>query len=128
MSGIISGKVWGKTQTIHANHACEMHRLEAVAGAECSKHCHEHKWNGFFVESGKLMIRVWKNDYDLVDETILGPGDWTTTKPGEYHQFVCIEDCVAFELYWTSPLDHSDIVRKSVGSAKDKKPKKVLKG
>ena len=118
MTGIISGKVWGKTQLIHANAACEMHRLEAKTGADCSKHCHEHKWNGFFVESGVLMIRVWKNDYDLVDETILEVGDWTTVKPGEYHQFVCIKDCVAIELYWAAALETDDIVRETVGSAK----------
>ena len=34
-----------------------------------------------------MIVRVWKNDYDLVDETILGPGDFTQVKPNEYHQF-----------------------------------------
>ena len=116
MTGIVSGKIWGKTQTIHAGSACEFHRLEVKAGTCCSKHKHAYKINGFFVESGRLLIRVWKNDYDLVDETILGPGDWTTTKPGEYHQFECLEDCVAFELYWNPPLDHDDIIRETVGT------------
>ena len=119
-----SGKVWGKTDFIFGNAACEFHRIEATAGSECSIHTHKHKYNGFFVESGKLMIKVWKNDYDLVDETILGPGDWTVTKPGEFHQFVAIEDTVAFELYWSAELDHSDIVRKTVGSSKGTTPKK----
>ena len=40
------------------------------------------------------MIRVWQNDYDLVDETILGPGDFTQVKPGVMHQFVGIEKSV----------------------------------
>lgn len=119
-----SGKIWGETRTIHANSACELHRIEAVKDSECSKHCHQHKWNGFFVESGKLMIRVWKNDYNLVDETILSPGDYTAVKPGEYHQFVCLEDCVAFELYWANPLNHDDIKRETVGSKKEIKKTK----
>lgn len=49
----------------------------------------------FFVESGKLLIRVWQNDYDLVDETVLGPGEYTKVKPGVQHQFECLEDAVA---------------------------------
>ena len=35
----------------------------------------------WFVESGKMMVKVWQNDYDLVDETILNPGDFMRVKP-----------------------------------------------
>jgi len=110
----ISGKIWGKTQLIHANGVLEFHRIEAKAGKVCSEHLHNYKWNGFFVESGKMLIRVWKNDYDLVDETILNPGDFTQVKPGEFHQFEALEDTVAFELYWAE-FNHNDIQRRSVG-------------
>ena len=61
------------------------------------------------------MIRVWKNDYNLVDETILEDGDFTQVKPGEYHQFEALEDTIAFELYWAE-FDHGDIIRESVGT------------
>ena len=84
-------------------------------GSNCSKHKHDAKTNGFFVESGKLMIRIWQNDYDLVDETILKAGDYTTVKPGVYHQFVALEDVIAYELYWAPALQHNDIVRETVG-------------
>lgn len=109
-----SGKIWGMTQTIHANGVLEFHRIEAKKGGTCSEHLHQYKWNGFFVESGKLKIKVWKCDYKLVDETILGPGDFTQVKPGEYHQFEALEDTVAFELYWAE-FNHSDIQRRTVG-------------
>lgn len=109
-----SGKVWGETKLLHANGVLEFHRIETVKGGVCSKHKHQFKWNGFFVESGKLLIRVWKGDYDLVDETILEPGDFTQVKPGEYHQFEALEDTVAFELYWAE-FNHNDIVRETVG-------------
>ena len=33
-----------------------------------------------FVESGKMMVRVYQNDYDLVDETILKLGDFMRVK------------------------------------------------
>ena len=34
--------------------------------------CTSTSLNGMdFVESGKMMVKVWQKDYDLVDETIL---------------------------------------------------------
>lgn len=112
---MISGKVWGKTELVHANGVLEFHRIEVKKGGTCSEHKHKFKWNGFFVESGQLIIKVWKNDYNLCDETVLYAGDFTQVKPGEYHQFIATEDTVAFELYWAE-FDHGDIERRSVGT------------
>ena len=109
----IAGKIWGQTELIHANGVLEFHRIDYKAGGVCSKHIHEFKWNGFYVVSGKMIIRVWQKDYDLVDETILGPGDFTKVKPGVLHQFEGVEDGVAFELYWAE-FNHSDINRDTV--------------
>lgn len=114
-----SGKVWGQTEAIFVNSALEFHRIEARADAFCSKHQHKHKWNGFYVESGKLLIRVWKNDYDLIDETVLEAGDFTAVAPGEYHQFQALADTVAFELYWAAGLNPDDIQRDTVGGCAD---------
>ena len=88
--------------------------IEYKKNVACSKHKHEFKWNGFFVESGKMKVLVWQNDYSLVDETILNPGEFMRVKPGVYHQFIGMEDGVAFELYWAE-FDHNDIKRESVG-------------
>ena len=110
-----AGKIWGQTELIHANGVLEFHRIEYKAGYKCSEHEHEFKWNGFFVESGKMLIRVWQNDYDLVDETILLPGDFTQVKPGCIHQFEGIESGVAFELYWAE-FNHNDIKRRTIGT------------
>jgi len=109
-----AGKIWGQTELIHANGVLEFHRIEYKAGYKCSEHEHEFKWNGFYVESGKMIVRVWQNDYDLVDETLLLPGDFTQVKPGCIHQFEGVEDGVAFELYWAE-FNHLDIKRRSVG-------------
>tara|TARA_R110000764_G_scaffold148115_1_gene236008 strand:+ start:1751 stop:2290 length:540 start_codon:yes stop_codon:yes gene_type:complete len=109
-----AGKIWGTTELVEANGALEFHRIEMTEGGVCSKHLHEFKWNGFFCESGRMLVRVWQNDYDLVDETILEAGDYTKVKPGLYHQFECLEDGVAFELYWAE-FNHNDIKRESVG-------------
>ena len=109
-----AGKIWGSTELLHANGVLEFHRIEYKKGGTCSKHLHRYKWNGFFVESGRMKIRVWQKDYDLVDETILEAGDFTRVKPGLYHSFEGLEDGVAFELYWAE-FNHDDIVRETVG-------------
>ena len=109
-----SGKIWGQTELIHANGVLEFHRIEYKKNVACSKHRHKFKWNGFFVESGKMLVKVWQKDYDLVDETILNPGDFMRVKPGVFHQFIGLEDGVAFELYWAE-FDHNDIDRENQG-------------
>lgn len=114
-----AGKIWGQTELIHANGVLEFHRIEFKAGFKCSEHHHKFKWNGFFVESGEMLIRVWQEDQGLVDVTILKPGDFTRVKPGMIHQFEGIEDGVAFELYWAE-FNHDDIVRRTSGSKTNK--------
>jgi len=111
-----AGKIWGETVQIVANSSLELHRIEIHPGTQCSIHKHRYKWNGFYVEKGRVMIRVWKNDYDLVDETVLEAGDYTEVKPGDDHQFVAVGDdmAVVFEVYFAN-FQHDDIDRKSVG-------------
>lgn len=108
------GKVWGLTQLLLSNKTLEMHRIGFNAGSKCSKHKHNTKFNLFYVLAGSMLVRTWKNDYDLVDETILSSGQFTTVKPGEYHQFEGLSDGEALELYW-SEFDPNDIVRDGVG-------------
>ena len=113
-----AGKSWGNTELVHANGVLEFHRIEYRAGYKCSEHYHKHKWNGFFVESGKMIVRVWQtaDQEGLVDETMLGAGDFTQVKPGLVHQFEGVEDGVAFELYWAE-FNHNDIERRTVGTS-----------
>lgn len=111
------GKVWGNTQTIFKNDNFEVHRIEAKKAGYSSEHLHQYKYNGFFVESGKLCIRTWKKDYDLVDETIITTGEFTQVSPGEIHQFEALEDSIAYEIYWSHGID-ADIIRCSVGGVK----------
>jgi mannose-6-phosphate isomerase-like protein (cupin superfamily) len=114
--GIRAGKIWGNTELIHANGVLEFHRIEFKAGYKCSEHEHKFKWNGFFVESGRMLVRVWQDadQAGLIDETVLEAGQFTQVKPGKVHQFEGLEDGVAFELYWAE-FAHDDIVRRTVG-------------
>lgn len=119
-----SGKIWGITELIHANNYFEFHRIKAKKGGTCSKHKHQHKWNGFYVESGELIVRIWKETSSQkagisthIDETRLKSGDFLCVKPTEYHQFEAVEDTVAFEIYWAE-FDHDDIIREDHGVLK----------
>jgi len=53
----------------------------------------------------------------LVDETILNKGELSIVKPGLYHSFEALTDCVCYEIYWTE-LKHDDIERRTVGGSK----------
>ena len=96
----------------------EIHRMEILPGTHCSKHRHLCKFNMFFVESGVLGVRIWKNSYNLVDEVRLLHGESCVIPPGEFHQFFVEGNypVTAYEIYWTelSPLD---IQRDGVGGA-----------
>jgi len=115
-----AGKVWGVTELIDSNNVFELHRIKIKKGGVCSKHLHKHKWNGFFVEKGKLLIRCWKKNYNLTDETILNAGEYTKVPPLELHQFEALKETVCFEIYWAN-FDHDDIERETVGFTKNKK-------
>ena len=79
---MIAGKVWGQTEEIVKNGVMEFHRIEFKKGYKCSEHLHKYKWNGFYVEQGEMIVRVWQEDQGLVDETRLFPGDYCQVKPG----------------------------------------------
>lgn len=107
-------KIWGKTEQVMDHHLFEVHRIHITKGGYCSKHLHNYKYNLFYIESGELEVRVFKADSGLTDRTILREGQRTVVKPRENHQFMALEDTVAYEIYWPEFLKE-DIVRKSVG-------------
>ena len=110
----VYGKVWGTTSPIFCRNNVEIHRITGIKDRYCSKHYHVKKFNLFLVETGKLLVKVWKS-YGLVDETLLGPGMTCTVRPGETHQFQVLEEgTVALEVYWTE-IEPDDIVRDGVG-------------
>lgn len=108
------GKIWGTTQEIFEWCGVEMHLINVKGGHTCSLHKHHYRHNGFMVISGQLVIETHKNDYELIDKTVLGPGERTVCRSGEFHRFIATEDTVAVEWYWVE-LDHSDIERMDHG-------------
>jgi hypothetical protein len=57
----------------------------------------------------------------LCDQTILRAGDYYKVEPGKWHQFVGVDDGVAFEIYWAE-FNADDIVRRTQGKALDTPP------
>ena len=108
------GKIWGSTCEIFSKNNVSIHRIEVNANSCCSKHYHDYKYNIFYVESGKIKIQEWKNDYNLLDETILTAGEFCCVEPKVSHRFIGLEHSVVYEIYYTE-LSHNDIVREDIG-------------
>jgi len=117
---IKQGKIWGSTNEIKSTENFSLHRLRINKGGTCSKHKHNFKINGFFVESGRLLIRTWKDDQGLIDKTILENYDYTEVAALQYHQFEALEDTICYEFYFNNPLSE-DIFRETQGFIKNDK-------
>lgn len=110
-----AGKVWGDTESLLVTPMIEVHKINVDPYMHCSMHKHNYKWNMFYVVKGELEIHQRKNDYDLIDITIIKAGEWTTVPPGEYHMFQSKDsETQALEIYYLNEIGH-DIVRESVG-------------
>ena len=117
-------KVWGETYNVWTGNNTEVHKLSAIKGGYCSKHKHEHKYNLFCVESGELLIEIWK-DNNIIDKTILRDGESTIVNPGQYHRFTVLKDTQALEIYWIE-LNKDDIIREDQGGINTNNSKGVM--
>ncbi len=111
--GAKAGKIWGRTQPVFAWNDTESHLIRVDRGYRCSNHLHNHKWNRFFVITGRLKIVVTQED-GTFDETVLGPDQIADVPPGVSHRFESLEDTIAMEFYWVG-LDPDDIKRHDTG-------------
>ena len=107
------GKVWGRTTEFFRNALVSAHHITIKKGGFCSQHKHAHKYNLFYVISGKLLIRIWR-DKNTIDETLLCAGQSSAVSPGFYHKFWALEDTEAIEVYQVF-LEDPDIERQTGG-------------
>ena len=106
------GKKWGYTTEFFRNAVVSAHHLEITKGGICSEHFHEHKFNLFYVISGKLEITIFReNDIDI---TILQTGQTSAVPPGFWHKFRALEDTECIEMYQVLLIE-PDIERRTEG-------------
>ena len=111
---IKSGKLWGETtEILNILGIFQLHFVKAYEGHVCSEHHHKFRLNWFYVFSGSLLIRRWKEN-GVVDETILNAGEQTQVPPEEFHQFEVLENCSFLEAYWPY-IPGQDIIRRTQG-------------
>ena len=95
------GKNWGYTTEIFRNAMVSAHHLEINEGGYCSEHCHEHKYNLFYVLTGVLELTIWRNG-KTPDVTVIEAGQTTAIPPGFYHKFKAKTECQCIEVYQVS--------------------------
>jgi quercetin dioxygenase-like cupin family protein len=101
-------KDWGFTSEIFTHDNISIHRIEVVRKGTCSKHCHQYKYNKFFVESGNIIVYRWEKEKKI--GTLLQAGNTIDIAPNIYHQFEALEDSVVYEIYYTK-INNEDIIR-----------------
>jgi mannose-6-phosphate isomerase-like protein (cupin superfamily) len=113
-------KVWGTTECLLDTPLCSIHRLYILPWARCSMHRHAHKWNAFYVISGRLTLDTLDIERSVSVPYDLHASDFRTIEPGRLHQFRTHEAGVrALEIYYVEPLSE-DIIRLDVGERIDK--------
>lgn len=109
-------KNWGYVRTVHFGPHAQIDFLEIEAGGFSSKHCHQTKFNEFFLVSGRMLIHFYKSRSDATSRTqLLLPGSKLIVPPNIWHRFEAPERCVLIETYWSETLNPEDIVRVDQG-------------
>jgi mannose-6-phosphate isomerase-like protein (cupin superfamily) len=108
-------KIWGTRWLLRKDSVSAVSLLELNEGYRCSWHCHQMKYNLFFVMSGKIGI-VTEELGGIKKETILKDNGIFTVRPGQWHEFRIYADSVVIEIMYVE-YDESDITRETLGSA-----------
>ena len=106
-------KTWGEKNNIFENDTCEVSVLHLEPFQRCSWHRHESKYNLFYVQKGRLILKLEDGETEVL------PGQIFTTVPGEFHEFQTRElETICIEVMYVQ-YDKEDIVRTTVGGPID---------
>lgn len=116
-------KDWGLNFSVFANPNFEVHHAYIEQGGYSSRHCHNHKYNLFYVISGELWVHFYgsedqTNSQHVVHTVELHAGDKLVVPPKVWHRFYApktSEPVNLLEVYWSGHVDPNDIVRKDTG-------------
>lgn len=110
-------KLWGRNHIIHIDHSFQICHIFINKGGFCSNHLHTHKWNQFYIVSGKLTVMSYDSEGMPTGLVVLGPTECIKIPPGMNHRFEALEDTQALEIYWSELSEH-DIVRTDLGGVR----------
>ena len=105
-------KCWGERWLIRQDSTHATSFLKLKAGYECSFHSHREKYNLFVVLSGHIAIVT--EQFDGNSMVHLKEGECFTTKPGEKHKFVVLQDSLVIEEMYVEYRE-DDIQRENQG-------------
>lgn len=111
------GKNWGYTMEFFRNAMVSAHHLEIKKGGYSSEHCHEHKFNTFYVISGELELTIWR-DKKMKDVTVVTEGQTSAIPPGFWHRFRALTDVQCIEVYQVLLIE-PDIERRIKGGIEE---------
>ena len=111
-------KLWGRNHIIHLDNSFQICHIFINKGGYCSNHFHSHKWNQFYIISGKLVVNTYERDGSIKNMTVLGPTECIKIPPNMNHRFEALEDTQAMEIYWSELSEH-DIVRTDIGGMRE---------
>ncbi len=109
-------KVWGEVYHIFASDKAAVSVLTVNKGFRCSLHCHHHRYNLFFVESGCICVETVRGSGRHLE--VLEEGQSLSVPPYVWHRFRVLESGKVVEVYWPSrysPVKLDDIQRKDIG-------------
>lgn len=102
-------KGWGYELWIHNDERYCGKLLFFNQGKKCSFHYHEEKHETFYLQSGKMLLRVgFTDEYDYTQEFLLTPGDTYEIPVGLRHQMFALENSELFE-FSTQHFEHDSI-------------------
>ena len=102
-------KTWGEKTLLKKNDLCEISLLELLPQKRCSWHCHNTKFNLFYVVDGMINIKT----EDGIAKVRKGQN--FTTRPGEKHEFQTEDlEATVIEIMYVQ-YDAEDINRENVG-------------
>jgi mannose-6-phosphate isomerase-like protein (cupin superfamily) len=92
----VQPKGWGHELWIHNDARYCGKLLFVKAGKRCSLHFHRKKYETFFVQSGRITMRLRHRD-GREESFEMKKGDCLEIPQGTAHQFAALEDCELFE-------------------------------
>jgi len=90
--------IWGTWVRVYCDACVELRILQIQKGGFSSPHCHHTKANVFHVARGRVKLRMWVQDDQVVEHLAAPEGQPPCVPAGVMHQFHALEDSVVYEI------------------------------